>query len=102
MAMKGLSSLRRSLSMSSAKTYSSWLMDRVCRLGEEYRKLDKRKAWTKREEERIQDGGALLACKCEGQRHPQGAVSQGLEWKEVFQPKSKNKLGLNCAKLRSS
>ena len=47
--------LRRSLSMCAAKAYSSCLMDRVARVGEEFREAARRRAWMKREEERTQE-----------------------------------------------
>ena len=50
-----LSGLRRSLSMCAAKAYSSCLMDRVARVGEEFREAARRRAWMKREEERTQE-----------------------------------------------
>ena len=50
-----LAGLRRSLSMCAAKAYSSCLMDRVARVGEEFRQAARRRAWLKREDERIQE-----------------------------------------------
>ena len=44
-----------SLSKCAAKAYSSCLMDRVARVGEEFREAARRRAWMKREEERIQE-----------------------------------------------
>ena len=48
-----LAGLRRVLSMAAAKAYSSCLLDRVSRVGEEHRQAARRRAWVKREEERI-------------------------------------------------
>ena len=48
-----LAGLRRVLSMAAAKAYSSCLLDRVSRVGEEQRQAARRRAWVKREEERI-------------------------------------------------
>ena len=50
-----LAGLRRALSMAAAKAYSSCLLDRVARVGEEHRQAAKRRALVKREEERIQE-----------------------------------------------
>ena len=50
-----LAGLRRALSMAAAKAYSSCLLDRVARVGEEHRQAAKRRAWVKREEERMQE-----------------------------------------------
>ena len=48
-----LSGLRRSLRMCAAKAYSTCLMDKVARVGEEFRQAARIRAWMKREEERI-------------------------------------------------
>ena len=56
-----LAGLRRALSMAAAKAYSTCLLDRVSRVGEEHRQAARRRAWVKREEE------SLLACKCQGE-----------------------------------
>ena len=48
-----LAGLRRVLSMAAAKAYSSCLLDRVSRVGEEHRQAARRRAWVRREEERI-------------------------------------------------
>ena len=50
-----LAGLRRVLSMTAAKAHSSCLMDRVARVGECHRQAAKRRAWMKREEERMQE-----------------------------------------------
>ena len=50
-----LAGLRRTLSMTAAKAYSSCLMDRVARVGEEHRQAARRRACLKREEERVQE-----------------------------------------------
>ena len=47
--------LRRRLSMVAAKAYSASLMDWLSRLGEEHRAAAKRRAWVKREEEKMQE-----------------------------------------------
>jgi hypothetical protein len=47
-----LAGLRRALSMAAAKAYSTCLLDRVSRVGEEHRQAARRRAWVKREEER--------------------------------------------------
>ena len=49
-----LAGLRRALSMAAAKAYSTCLLDRVSRVGEEHRQAARRRAWVKREEERMQ------------------------------------------------
>jgi hypothetical protein len=41
--------------MCADKAYSSRLMDRVVRVGEEFRQAARRRAWLKREDERIQE-----------------------------------------------
>jgi hypothetical protein len=50
-----LAGLRRALSMAAAKAYSTCLLDRVSRVGEEHRQAARRRAWVKREEERMQE-----------------------------------------------
>ena len=50
-----LAGLRRTLSMAAAKANSACLLDRVSRVGEEHRQAARRRAWVKREEERIQE-----------------------------------------------
>ena len=50
-----LAGLRRALSMAAAKANSACLLDRVSRVGEEHRQAARRRAWVKREEERIQE-----------------------------------------------
>ena len=50
-----LAGLRRTLSMAAAKANSACLLDRVSRVGEEHRQSARRRAWVKREEERIQE-----------------------------------------------
>ena len=50
-----LAGMRRTLSMAAAKAYSSCLLDRVSRIGEHHRQAAKRRAWVRREEERIQE-----------------------------------------------
>ena len=50
-----LAGLRRRLSMVAAKAYSACLMERVSRVGEEHRAAAKRRAWVKREEEKMQE-----------------------------------------------
>ena len=50
-----LSGLRRRLSMAAAKANSACLLDRSWRVGEHHRQAAKRRAWAKREEERIQE-----------------------------------------------
>ena len=51
-----MAGLRRSLSMVADKAYSACLMDRVSRMGEGHRQAAKRRAWVKREGERMEDG----------------------------------------------
>ena len=41
--------------MTSAKAYSACLMDRVARVGEGHRQAAKRRAWVKRQEEKMQE-----------------------------------------------
>ena len=50
-----LAGFRRRLSMVAAKAYSTCLMDRVSRIGEGHRQAAKRRAWVKREEERMEE-----------------------------------------------
>ena len=50
-----LSGMRRQLSMSAAKAYSACLLDRVARLGEEYRQAARRREWQKREVEKMEE-----------------------------------------------
>ena len=50
-----LSGLRRRLSMAAAKANSACLLDRVGRVGEHHRQAAKRRAWAKREEERMKE-----------------------------------------------
>ena len=50
-----LAGLRRQLSMTSAKAYSSCLLDRLARVGEEHQLAAKRRAWLKSEEERLEN-----------------------------------------------
>ena len=50
-----LAGMRRQLSMTAAKAYSACLLDRVSRVGEGHRMAAKRRAWVKREEERMED-----------------------------------------------
>jgi hypothetical protein len=50
-----LAGLRRRLSMVTAKAYSACLMDRVSRVGEGHMQAAKRRAWVKREGERMED-----------------------------------------------
>ena len=45
---------RRQLSMTAAKAYSACLIDSVSRVGEGHRMAGKRRAWVKREEERME------------------------------------------------
>ena len=42
------------LSMTAAKAYSTCLLDRVARVGEDHRMAAKRRAWVKGEEERLE------------------------------------------------
>ena len=49
-----LAGFRRELSMAGAKANSACLLERVTRLGEDQRQAAKRRAWTKSEEERMQ------------------------------------------------
>ena len=49
-----LAGFRRQLSMTAAKANSACLLERVTKVGEEYRQAAKRRAWTKSEEERMQ------------------------------------------------
>ena len=48
-----LAGYRRALSMVAAKANSACLLDRVARVGEGHRQAAKRRAWAKREEERL-------------------------------------------------
>ena len=50
-----LAGFRRQLSMASAKAYSSCLLDRLARVGEEHQLAAKRRAWLKSEEERLEN-----------------------------------------------
>ena len=50
-----LAGMRRQLSMTAAKAYSACLLDRVSRVGEGHRMAGKRRAWVKREEERMEE-----------------------------------------------
>ena len=50
-----LAGLRRRLSMVAAKAYSACLMDRVSRVGEGHRQAARRRAWVKREGERMEE-----------------------------------------------
>ena len=50
-----LSDLRRELSLAGAKAYSSCLMGRVARVGEEHRQAARRRAWVKRDGERREE-----------------------------------------------
>ena len=50
-----LSGMRRQLSMSAAKTFSTCLFDRVARLEVEYRQAARRRAWQKREVEKMEE-----------------------------------------------
>ena len=50
-----LAGLRRELSMAGAKANSACLLDRAARIGEGHRQAAKRRAWAKREEERMQE-----------------------------------------------
>jgi hypothetical protein len=47
--------LRRALSRAAVKAYSTFPLDRVSRVGEEHRQAARRRAWVKREEERMQE-----------------------------------------------
>ena len=49
-----LAGLRRELSMTVAKANSACLFDRVSRIGEGHRQSAQRRAWAKREEERME------------------------------------------------
>ena len=49
-----LAGLRRALSMAAAKAYSTCLLDRVSRVGEEHRQAARIRAWVKRKDERMQ------------------------------------------------
>ena len=50
-----LAGMRRSLSMVAARAYSSCLPDRVARVGEDHRNAARRRAWVRREEERVME-----------------------------------------------
>ena len=50
-----LSGFRRQLSMTAAKAYSACLLDRLGRIGEGNRQAAKRRAWVRREEEKMQE-----------------------------------------------
>jgi hypothetical protein len=50
-----LAGMRRQLSMTAARAYSACLLDRVSRVGEGHRQAARRRAWVKREEERMED-----------------------------------------------
>ena len=50
-----LAGMRRQLSMTAARAYSACLLDRVSRVGEGHRMAAKRRAWVKREEERMEE-----------------------------------------------
>ena len=50
-----LSSMRRQLSMAAAKAYSSCILDRIRRVGEEHRQAARRRSWQKREEEKMEE-----------------------------------------------
>ena len=50
-----LAGLRRVLSLPAAKAHSSCLLDRVARVGKCHRQAAKRRAWIKREEEKMQE-----------------------------------------------
>ena len=49
---KMLSDFRRELSLASAKAYSSCLIGRLSRVGEQHRNAARRRAWVRREDER--------------------------------------------------
>ena len=49
-----LAGMRRQLRMTAARAYSACLLDRVSRVGEGHRMAAKRRAWVKREEERME------------------------------------------------
>jgi hypothetical protein len=50
-----LAGMRRQLSMAAARAYSACLLDRVSRVGEGHRQAARRRAWVKREEERMEE-----------------------------------------------
>ena len=50
-----LSDFRRELSLAGAKAYSSCLLGRVARVGEEHRNAARRRAWVRREDERREE-----------------------------------------------
>ena len=50
-----LAGMRRSLSMVAARAYSSCLLDRVARVGEDHRNAARRRALVRREEERVME-----------------------------------------------
>ena len=50
-----LAGMRRQLSMAAARAYSVFLLDRVSRVGEGHRQAARRRAWVKREEERMEE-----------------------------------------------
>ena len=50
-----LAGMRRQLSMTASKAYSACLLDRASRVGEGHRMAGKRRAWVKREEERMEE-----------------------------------------------
>ena len=50
-----LAGMRRRLSMAAAKGYSTCLLDRLSRVGEGHRQAARRRAWVKREEERMEE-----------------------------------------------
>ena len=50
-----LSNFRRELSLASAKAQSACLIGRVSKVGDSFRQAAKRRAWTRREEERREE-----------------------------------------------
>ena len=54
-----LSDFRRELSLAGAKSYSSCLLGRVARVGEEHRNAARRRAWVMREDERREEASRV-------------------------------------------
>ena len=50
-----MAGLRRKLSMTAAKANSACMLDIIGRIGEDHRQAAKRRAWTKLEEDRVQE-----------------------------------------------